>query len=184
MSEEIRALLEQHLAGDDDAWLKLIEPHRSDLWGYLVNHVPNRADAEDLYQDMNIKILKNLGKLQDPGSLRSWLFSIAMNSVRSFFRKKRAVPVPEIHDHEKPVWSRETTGPLEDLQHNERLSLMRHCIKQLPERDRDVLLLDVMAEMPQQEIAEALGLNINTVKTITRRAKIKLARLMAEVAHG
>lgn len=184
MSEEIKALLEQHLNGDADAWMKLIEPHRSDLWGYLVNHVPNHADAEDLYQDVNMKVMGNLGNLKDPSRLRSWLFSIAMNSVRSFFRKKRPVAIEETRDSMVPVWSGKTETPIEQLEKRERINLMKHCIKQLPDRDRDVLLLDVMAEMPQKEIAEELGLNINTVKTITRRAKIKLARMMAEVSHG
>lgn len=174
------------LAGQADA-LDLSEQltrHGRDLWGYLLHHVANRSDAEDLFQEVNLKALEHLHSVREPERFRPWLFSIAMNSVRSFFRRRR----PESLD------AREEEGSLQlasaapsaqaQLEHDQQLRLLRSCLAKLPERDRDILLLEVMAELPQKDIAQQLDLNLNTLKTLTRRAKIKLARLMAEANDG
>lgn len=174
----IKALLSAHLQGDPDAFSCLMDSFKDDLWGFLVNRVRSHHDAEDLFQEIYLKVYKNIPSLKEPERFRSWLFSIAMNALRSSFRKKKELPL----DEEKPVV--DTRSNLHhDLEREESLMTLRKCIQQLPERDREILLLDAMAELPQQEIATLMDLNLNTVKTIIRRAKIKLARLMAEADH-
>ena len=180
---DMATILNAHLRGDSKAFDRLLAEFRGDLWGFLVNRVKTHQDAEDLYQDICMKVHQNLHKLQEPDKFRSWLFSIALNSVRSFFRKKPRFALVESED----VLAKERVGDpdaREAMEQKEHLLLLRRCIHQLPERDREVLLLNTMAELPLHEVAEQLALNLNTVKTILRRTKIKLARMMAEVAHG
>jgi len=180
---QIDTWMRAHLNGDPKAFGRILESYKGHLWGYLVNHVQRHQDAEDLFQEINLKVLENLGKLRDPSRFRSWLFSIAMNSVRSFYRKV----TPFSLDGEDNAGARLVSaadGPQKTLEKSERTLLLRRCIQQLPERDRQVVLLNNMAELAQQDIADQLNLNLNTVKTIIRRARIKLARMMAEVTHG
>ena len=183
---DIGTLLKAHREGDPTAFEKILGRFENDLWGFLVNRVQARHDAEDLYQEINLKVYRNLGSLKDPGKIRSWLFSIALNSVRSFFRKKPELSLVTTDQEDKErVFDVVSPEPGADsgLEKAETLKRLRQCILRLPQRDREILLLDVMADVPQQDIARQMDLNTNTVKTILRRAKIKLARMMAEAEH-
>jgi len=159
----------------------LLEDHRRDLWGFLVNHLSIREDAEDLFQEIGIKVLAHAGSIHDPSRFRSWLFSVAHNAVRSHYRKKRPITDEDRLAREPDQPSR---GPHAVLEQRERLKALRRCLPRLSEQEREVLLLDTMAELPQAVIAEQLSLNLNTVKTTLRRARIKLARMMTEACHG
>ena len=179
---EVGKLMTRHLEGDPHAFRLLLEPVRSDLWGFLYNHLGERQDAEDLFQEICLKVHQNLASLQDPSKFRSWLFAIAMNSVRSFFRKRQLVvvdsPTLEVL---APKTEPENPSPQKRLEISQTMGHLRQCLANLPERDRQILLLEVMAELPQKDIADQFELNLNTVKTILRRARIKLARMMAEM---
>ncbi|MDJ0839716.1 MAG: sigma-70 family RNA polymerase sigma factor [Acidobacteriota bacterium] len=179
---EIVSLIAAHRRGDRRASEHLLARHKQDLWGYLVNHLPEREDAEDLYQEISMKVLGHAGELKDPGRYRSWLFSIAHNAVRSFFRKRR----PELDEERIAVEPAPMhDGPEARFHRNERMRRLRTCLAKLNQREREILLLDTMAELPQADIAERMELNLNTVKTILRRTRIKLARMMTEeVVHG
>lgn len=72
-------------------------------------------------------------------------------------------------------------NPEEQLAQRERLQHLKRFLTELPDRDREMLLMDAMSGLPQKEIAAMFDLNLNTVKTTIRRARIKLARRMAEV---
>jgi len=177
---EIISLMDAGRKGDREAYAQLLDRYKQDLWGYLVNHLRKREDAEDLYQEISLKVFGHLGELRDPARFRSWLFSIAVNAVRSFYRKKK----PVLDDERLALEAANPDQtPLAVLERHERGKLLRRCLKQLAEREREVLLLDVMAELPQADIAQQLDLNLNTVKTILRRTRIKLARMMTEAAN-
>lgn len=178
---DIPDLLLAHQKGEPAAAERILMHFRDDLWGYLVNHVRHREDAEDLYQDVCLRVMQHLHQVREPQRLRSWLFSVAMNRVRDHFRAKAPLPLSE-----RDAMHLNDPGehPRVALERREDLALLRRCVSALPERDREILLLDTMAELPQKDIAERMALNLNTVKTILRRAKIKLARMMVEAAHG
>jgi len=179
---EVGKLMSRHLKGDPHAFRLLLEPVRGDLWGFLYNHIGGKQDAEDLFQEICLKVYRNLAKLQDPSKFRSWLFAIAMNSVRSFYRKRQLVAVdsPTL-EALAPKDEPENPSPQKSLEVSQSMDHLRKCLAQLPERDRQILLLEVMGDLPQKEIASQFDLNLNTVKTVLRRARIKLARMMAEM---
>jgi len=174
-------LLDAHRGGDPAATEALLEQYRQPLWGFLVNHLPVREDAEDLFQEIGLKVMRASNTIRDGERFRSWLFSVAHNAVRSHYRKKRPV---EDEDRLAREPAPPGQGQQASLERGERAAALRRCLTRLPERDREILLLDTMAELPQVEIARQFALNLNTVKTILRRTRIKLARMMVEAGHG
>ena len=179
--------MQAHFQGDTNAFPSLLEYYRRDLWGFLRHRLQSQHDAEDLFQDICLIVYDKLASLKEPGAFRSWLFAIASNRVRNFFRSKKTLISLE-QDRE------EESGPSIVLTDDERradvtveiqdhLHRLRHHLSALKERDREILLLHVMADVPQQQIADMFELNLNTVKTIIRRSKIELARLLAEDEH-
>lgn len=177
------ALMQAHFQGDSGAFPRLMEYYRRDLWGFLRNRLHSHADAEDLFQDICLKVYDKLATLKDPKSFRSWLFAIALNRVRNFFSKRPMVSLEADQAQESGPSIVLVDGerlPPEQLVLQQDLGQLRRHLSALKERDRDILLLDVIGEVPQQQIADLYDMNLNSVKTVIRRAKIKLARLMAE----
>lgn len=187
-SEPLAPLVSSYQAGNKDALERLLLELRRDLWAFLLNHGLARADAEDLFQEICMKISRKIKTLKKPEACRSWVFAIALNSVRSFCRRRVVVSVPwedePMQSSQHCAVGRAPLNPEQSLQRSERMKALRTAIGRLSSRDREVLLLDTMAEMPQKEIAQLLGLNLNTVKTVIRRSKIRVARYMVEAQHG
>jgi len=186
--EQIDLLITQFGSGDPDAFTALIAPLKSDLWGFLINHTKSVSDAEDLFQEICLKIAKKINTLKNRSRFRSWVFSIAINSVRSFYRGPK--PVLQTIDNSQngnfPAMELKScqADPEKQLAHREKLAFLKSCMAELPKKDRELLLLDAMGDLPQKDIATMMDLNLNTVKTLIRRARIKLARRMAEVCGG
>ncbi|CAM2066523.1 RNA polymerase sigma factor [Sulfidibacter corallicola] len=180
-------LMKAHFNGDPAAFPQLFEHYRHDLWCFLRYRMNSRHDAEDLFQDVCLKVFNKLDTLKDPNAFRSWLFAIAANAVRSFFRgRKKVVSLDRNYeDEDLPRFELAEEGPdaFRSLHVKREVQLLRECLVRLSERDREILLLDTVAEIPQREIADMFDMNLNTVKTIIRRARIKLARAMAEAEH-
>ena len=123
-----------------------------------------------------MKVTQSLHTLQDAERFRSWLFAIAFNTLRSHKRKDQLMSdVADLEIESKGP------APIDQVIAKARWRTLRHALHQLSERQRETLLLEAVGDLPQKEIAEMLGDNLNTVKTHIRRARIRLARQLAEV---
>lgn len=157
---------------------QLVALFSRDLWTFFVHHRYNLADAEDLYQETWAKILSHLRHLKDPTRFRSWAFSIAINNLRGLFRKQR----PSDSEWLEDLVSLEPS-PEQVTENRQAHHAMILAMGDLSERDRTILILDCVSGVPQQEIADLMDENLNTVKTIVRRAKLKLAKALMESGH-
>ena len=149
---------------------QLYEP----LFLYVKKRINVLEDAEDLTQEIFLKLANsNTTGIQ---SLRSWMFTIAKNTIIDFYRKKRVIN--EI-DEENLF--------MEDFAENtvaaELSKSISNCINLLPEEYRLVLTLSEIEGMPQKEVAEKLGMNYTTVRSKIQRGRKKLRALFAECCH-
>lgn len=176
------ALVRESMAGNRDALAHIIEEVRHDLWGFLMGRLGDFRDAEDVYQDVWMKVTRQISQLRDPTSFRSWLFAIAMNAVRNHVRRPKLITqLSDDEDHLDPEPSSDEPSAQQQLLDRERLDIIVRGLSGLKERQREALLLEAFGDIPQKQIANLVGENLNTVKTQIRRARIKLARLLAEV---
>ena len=172
------ALLAKLRAGDDTAGEALVTRYHDPLMRYLQRTAGPRA-AEDLHQQTWLSILSHVDRFvatADGGSFRGWLFRIATNKTKDHWRslsRERAAKegVSYILDDEAP-WAGHAANGAEQQE-----KLLR-AIEQLPEGQRDVLMLRYYSNMKFVDIAEVLGCPVNTALTRAHKALIKLRQFM------
>lgn len=147
---------------------------------FILHTVRNEWVADDLVQETFIKINHNLENLRDTARLQAWIFRIAHNVCRDYFRQqgKNANPgLAEISGEPAAAKAPTTQKELEQGQ-------MRKCVfglvNFLPESLRSVIILSDISEFSQREIAEILGITSENVKIRLHRARKKLKALLEE----
>jgi RNA polymerase sigma-70 factor, ECF subfamily len=190
-----RALLEAARAGDEDAFARLIEPHRDELRAHCYRMLGSRHDAEDALQETLIRAWRGLAGFVDRGSLRSWLYAIATNaSLRLIERRpRRVLPVefgPGGDADERgglplleSVWMEpypgtdpalEETDAVPDSRYDRRESMelaFIAALQHLPPNQRAVLLLREVLGFSANEVAASLGTTTASVNSALQRAR-------------
>lgn len=151
--------------------------------GQLVDHLPalrafalsltrESASADDLVQDTVVKAWTNIDKFQAGTNLRAWLFTILRNTFYSARRKTRR----EVSDSDGIHAARQATRP----DHDGRLALndFRTAFRQLPDEQREALILVGASGFSYEEAAEMTGVAIGTVKSRANRGRRRLAELL------
>jgi RNA polymerase sigma-70 factor (ECF subfamily) len=160
--------------GEPAAFDELIRRWEEPLWRYA-RRVTGRDDAaDDVAQDVWVRILRGLGRLRDGARLRAWLFGIARRTLMDRFRMKYAAPPPS--DVDVNVLAAVDAGA-EELEAD--LAAVQEELSRLPVTERDVLSLFYLEELSLQEVAEVLGVPVGTVKSRLFRARQLLRREMA-----
>ena len=151
-----------------------------------LKRIVGEDQAEDLTQEVFIKINKNLDSLQDEKKLSSWIYSIALNTARDSIRmKKSRVAVMNIKDiscrnkldgitaiHDYPDTRAE--APPESLEKQEMIQCYIDYIKKLPKKYYEIYVLNQFEHLTNEEISQRLSLNIDTVKIRLHRARTML----------
>ncbi len=153
----------------------LYHRHKARVFYYLYSRVRNAADAEDLTSQTFVTALENLSRLRDPGKFTSWVFTIARNKARDFFRKSQRRPTADFDE------GLDRTNPVEgDLPQadRDRLCDLERLIARLDPREQEYLRLRIVADLPFAEIAAILNLPETRVKKSYYRL---LERLQAQV---
>ncbi|MCC9165952.1 RNA polymerase sigma factor [Pontibacter harenae] len=156
---------------------QVVQENKDKLYRICRACLPGRDDANDLYQDILVKIWLNLHTFRGDAKLSTWLYRIALNTA--ILHKKQqnryALPLPH-HVIDLPDSAVETA----DKQQQELLLQQLHyCISCLEKQDRLIISL-VLEEVPYKEIAEVLGLTVSHVGVKINRIKQKLATLMEQ----
>ncbi len=176
LSDE-RELLLRHRDGDASAFPKLVARYRAPVYSYLVRCGVGESDRDDVFQDIFIKVHRAAGQFQSERPLHPWLFTIVANTVRTHHRKQRVKELVFMESR------REVPDPAPD---GERVAVARQMatwleeeIRKLPLMQREVLVLACIENLAQKDIAAALELPLNTVKTHLRRARLTLVDKLA-----
>lgn len=146
---------------------KLYLAHRSKVMRLVLGYVKgNRSQADDLVQDIFIKVWEHLESFRGDAQIGTWIYRIAVNSCLMFLRSKKSLPL-----HTDKL---KDTGEHPDG-HEDRFKAMYNCIARLDEKDRSIILLELQ-DVSQQEIAEIMGMRHEAIRTRIHRIKDKLSK--------
>jgi RNA polymerase sigma-70 factor, ECF subfamily len=158
----------------------LYRKYHQDLFNFLLYMVQNREQAEDLVQEVYIRVLKSYKHFKGESSEKTWLIAIARNVAIDFFRKQkgwkeRTVKKLKLEDmpirDQRPL-PEEMVYQLEDKQ------LMYHCLERCSIDQKSVIILRYIQELSIIETAQVLGWKESKVKTTQHRAIKQLKSLM------
>ncbi len=167
-------LIAQAREGDRNAQGKLMQIWYKRIYNFSYKFFYDHDLAMEVAQKTFISMHRNISYLQDSGRFRSWLYTIAVNSCREELRKKknnRSVSLTEMRPGEKEEsYQWEATGerredPERVLRQSELSDLLQGCLLQLSEEQREVVIMKEYEGLKFREIAEALNISENTVKS-------------------
>jgi RNA polymerase sigma-70 factor (ECF subfamily) len=177
VKREDAELIRKCLRGDEKSFEKLLEKYRAPVYSICLRMVRNRDDAQDLAQDVFVKIFNKLDRYNPSFPFSSWLYRITSNLCIDFLRKnKRTVfsldrPISG-DDGEMPrQFPTGDIGPDRELELKEEMLILEDAIAGLPEHYRMIVLLRHQEHLSYDEISETLGIPLGTVKARIHRAR-------------
>jgi RNA polymerase sigma-70 factor (ECF subfamily) len=175
-------LVIQYSNGNERAFEELVRRYKNKIYTAIYLIVKDQSVAEDLLQETFVKAIRTIksGKYNEEGKFLPWISRIAHNMAIDYFRRQKRYPMVELENGENANESMDfAVDSFETLQvKKETHARLRELIQQLPDTQREVLLMRHYMQMSFQEIAEATEVSINTALGRMRYALINLRKLM------
>jgi RNA polymerase sigma-70 factor (ECF subfamily) len=157
--------------GDLDALGELFERHHRPVFHFLSRTTGDAAVAEDLVQDVFVRILKYRHTYDADSRFETWLFRIARNARADHFRKRTPAADPMDDAMEVPAGD---PGPAQQLERQVDARQLERALREMPDEPRDLLVLARYHGLPYDQIAETLGIETGAVKVRVHRAMKQL----------
>jgi RNA polymerase sigma-70 factor (ECF subfamily) len=175
-------LVSDYIQGKEVALGVLIKRHQQRLFSFIYSKVKDRDITEDIFQDTFIKVIKTLkkGNYNEEGKFLPWVMRIAHNLVIDHFRKSNRMPSFKNTD-EFDIFSVIGDGNLnaeKQLIQEQIFADVRHLVNELPEEQKEVLIMRMYRDMSFKEISENTGVSINTALGRMRYALINMRKLI------
>ena len=173
-------LMRQVRDGRTAALATLFERHHARVYRYCLRMTGNRSTAEDLVQDVFMKMLKYKATFKDDSELVPWMFGIARNSCLRQLRRAADDRMPAFAEQREPAEPAEDAA---DESHDERQNeLVRRALLRLPAERREVLVLSRYEYKSYDEIARVLDCSVGAVKVRVHRAMKQLREIYLAMA--
>jgi RNA polymerase sigma-70 factor (ECF subfamily) len=174
--------------GDSGAWAELVRTHHKRVYGLCYRFTGNPADAEDLTQDVFLKVYSNLASYDTGrGSLQVWITTMTRNLLVDNFRRTRNQRATSSLDENwesaeelKPVDRLVASGPSphESAAQKELAKMVQEALARVSTELREAVILRDLQDLDYKEIAQVLGIPEGTVKSRISRGRAELARLL------
>ena len=174
-------LVSLYQKGNEEAFEMLLHRHKSRIYTAIYLIVKDRYVAEDLLQETFIKAINTMksGRYNEEGKFLPWISRIAHNLAIDYFRREKRYPEVVLEDGSRVFDSVQFAESFEDAQvQRDTRSALRSLIKELPEEQKQVLIMRHYLDMSFQEIADRTGVSINTALGRMRYALINLRKMM------
>jgi RNA polymerase sigma-70 factor (ECF subfamily) len=188
---DLTQLVERAQALDPAAYDRLVELYGRRVHGFLLRMTGRPEDAEDLLQEVFLRLVRMLPNYSHEGNFEGWLFRIAANLGRDHIRRLRRSPIVatfsqavegQEHDDGDRRWEEadESTPPDGGMLLGEQLDRMQWALGELSAPEREVVLLRYFSSMSFAQIAEAMGTPLGTALARSHRGLTKLRQLMED----
>ncbi len=180
------SLIEQCLSGDQAAWEAIVRQHWRKVFNVAYKFVGKHDEAEDLTQDIFLKIFKALKTFDRRANFQTWIISISRNLCIDHYRsvrKERQTIARDVDSNDlQPATSER--GPYAQAEHQDLRAQLRQALETLPITLRTAVVLRDLQELSYQEIADRLGLPEGTVKSRINRGRIELAHQLRRLQEN
>jgi RNA polymerase sigma-70 factor (ECF subfamily) len=192
VAEPSPALVRRAQAGDREALSELIRSQQTYVYSIAMSLMHNPADAADMTQEAFVRLMRSLGTYRAETRFTTWLYRLVTNICLDGLRR-RGRPVDSLDEPassysgddaqtagERLADSDRWTQPEEEVTLRESAAEVREALNRLPAAQRLALTLYYFEDMRYEDIAETMGLPLNTVKSHIRRGKERLALALSK----
>ncbi len=171
------ALMMQYQQGNQAAFETLYRKYKDMLYRYFINHISNTHQSEELYQEVWIKLINSAVRYEPKAKFKTFLFTIAHNTLVDYYRKNKASQIIEFENAEitqEPDVPGSLALPEDEFTLKQKTKQFIQTLEKLPVSQKEVALLYFEQDMSIEEIAEVTEVNPETAKSRLRYAKNKL----------
>ncbi|MGD9175562.1 MAG: RNA polymerase sigma factor [Desulfobacterales bacterium] len=178
---KLTQLVEEARDGNRLAFDQLIDRYQGDIYRMIYYRINSQMDAEDLTQDVFVRAYRSISRLREPQRFRSWLYTIAVNRINDYLRKKRVRSILKSSDEGPEIQPeaeerRDNPEALEQVLKEDFWRQVNRIAKALSKMEREVFMLRFMDDLNITEIARILKKSESTVKTHLYRALAKFKK--------
>ena len=192
LEQDWAQIVRRSMSGDSSAWAEMVRAHQKRVYGLCYRFTGNAADAEDLTQDVFLKIYINLASFDATrGSLPVWITTMTRNLLVDNFRRTRNLRATNSLDDgwNEPEESKSrlsladrladaSASPHETAARNELKKMVERALRKVSVELREAVILRDLQDFDYKEIAQVLGIPEGTVKSRISRGRAELARLL------
>ncbi len=175
-------LVKNYISGDESALSVLINRHQSKIYGFIYSKVADRDLSDDIFQDTFIKVIKTLKtkSYNEEGKFLPWVMRIAHNLTVDHFRKAKKMPFQrETEEYSIFNFMSDNAPTIESKIITEQVeSDLTRLLDELPEDQKEVLVMRMYQDLSFKEIADLTGVSINTALGRMRYALLNLRKII------
>ena len=178
-------LIQQFVKGEQSCFEEIIHRHKNKVFAYISLYIRDQALVEDIFQDTFLKVIQSVksGKYYDNGKFLSWVMRIAHNLIIDHFRRIKQMNTTSNDDYESDIFNSKKFSDvnIEDILIKRQIQKdVRVLIGQLPDDQKEVVILRHYAGLSFKEIADITNVSINTALGRMRYALINMRKIMEE----
>jgi RNA polymerase sigma-70 factor, ECF subfamily len=163
----------------DNSFKTIYDEYKNLVFNLCLQYVQNTADAEDITQEVFVKLHQQLHKYDsNVASLKTWIYRITINQNLDFLKAKRAKKrfafISSLFKELEEEGPAHFDHPGVAMEDKEEIRQLLEMINSLPDKQKTALILSKIEERPQKEIAEIMGLSLKAVESLIQRAKMNL----------
>lgn len=158
--------------GERGCFSELVESYQKPLYSYLRRLGLDHDEAADVMQNSFVRAWDNLSSLREDGNFRSWLYTIASNQAKNWFRSRSRLATLEQSRDEAPE---DTAGPDVPLDRERMRAWIDSALDRLPAPQRQVVILRAFEDVPFNKVAEIMGISLSAAKVSYHRALKKMS---------
>src|SRR5262245_20304315 len=178
---EEKALVERCRQGEDEAWRELVDRFGQKIYSVAYHFTLKREDAEELSQEIMLKIFENLHRFDGSFPLVAWVVSLSRNlCIDRYRRRKRENSFRFVSDDAVAPLLRSADDPAAEALKKERTKMLFSALAEIPEDLAEILVLRALDGLAYEEIGRALSLPDGTVKSRLFRARAEVSRKIRE----
>lgn len=175
-------LVKNYVEGNENALATLIKRHESKIYGFIYSKIADRDISNDIFQDTFIKVIKTLksNSYNEEGKFLPWVMRISHNLIVDHFRKTKKMPMYR-ETEEFSIFSvmSDDTLTIENKMIFDQVEVdLKKIIEELPEDQKEVLVMRMYQDMSFKEISELTGVSINTALGRMRYALMNLRKII------
>lgn len=153
----------------EKVWLQ----YHSNLRKFIQRRISNDTAADDILQNVFLKMHFGLASLKDETKLKSWLYQMARNAIIDYFRsQKPTIDIPEWLSQPETDSGEKITQDLSQC--------LQPMIQHLPEGYREAVILSELKGLAQKDVAKRQGISVSSAKSRVQRGRVKLKKMLAE----
>lgn len=183
MGDKDLDLIQKYLNGDKSSFDELIDIYLKTIFNFTYRLIGNGKDAEDITQEIFLKVWKSIKKFDIEKSFKAWIFSIAKNTCIDYLRKRKDIPMSAFDDEDGGNFIQdnlETEEPSseEKIVLKENKKLIDETLKELSIIQREIIIMKYVNELSLSEVADIMNMSKDTVKSHHRRALLKMRDIL------